>query len=336
MKGVDFPRPDKLLRLATTLRLSFSDLVISSIADEPVIAFRKKGSAKTTDEHVLKAKAMGALLKPLLSYLPTLPSLRKQIQNPSCEYRVLQAAVREARQQLGLVETSVVEYHNLISEFLDNGSVLIPVMWGHKQNHKNALHILLPKEKVTFIYVNLDTRLEDFKFWMAHELAHVYTPDLAGRNEGEDFADAFAGALLFPKPVAEMAYAAASRQKDAFAELGKLGEFAKEHQISVFSVFQEVNRFAKDAGLATLRSAESEVHRKRNAQTGKLVSEALFPDTPPDPAVYIASARNTFQSVFFDSLRKMIKSEGVGASYVQQVMDVPLRDSYALHQELSR
>ena len=42
---------------------------------------------------------------------------------------------------------------------------------------------------------------------MAHELAHVFTPRLAGHEEGEDFADAFAAALLFPKELACAAYA---------------------------------------------------------------------------------------------------------------------------------
>jgi transcriptional regulator with XRE-family HTH domain/Zn-dependent peptidase ImmA (M78 family) len=336
LSGSDFPRPDKLLKLATTLGLNFSDLIVSSGEGEPVIAFRKKGGSKTTDEHISKAKAMGALLKPLLRFLPPLPSLRQQVQNPTCEYEPLQATVKEVRNQIGLGEQAVVEYHDLIGEFHANGSVLIPVLWGAKQNHKNALHILLPKEKVTFIYLNLDTRIEDFKFWMAHELAHVYTPQLAGNDVGEDFADAFAGALLFPKSVASVAYASALKQKDGSSELEKLASFAKLHQISVLSVFREVNRFAKEAGLALLRSTETEVNIRRNTQTGKLVSESLFTAKQPDAALYIASANNSFKSVFFDSLKKMIKSEGVGASYVHQVMDVPLQDAYGLHSELSR
>ncbi|MCZ3114980.1 hypothetical protein NYZ21_21315, partial [Acinetobacter baumannii] len=86
-------------------------------------------------------------------------------------------------------------------------------LWGEKQLHANALHIALPAERVTFVFVNLDTKLEDFKFWMAHELAHVYTPYMAGKEEGEDFADAFAGALLFPQPCAIEAYGDAARSK---------------------------------------------------------------------------------------------------------------------------
>lgn len=79
MKGADFPRPDKLLKLATVLKLNFADLVQGSAKDQPVIAFRKKGGAKTTDAHVLKAIAMGSLLKPLVAFLPELRSLRVQI-----------------------------------------------------------------------------------------------------------------------------------------------------------------------------------------------------------------------------------------------------------------
>ena len=58
LKGTDFPRPNKLLKLATTLKLGFADLVVSSVEGQPVIAFRKKGAAKTTDAHILKAVAM--------------------------------------------------------------------------------------------------------------------------------------------------------------------------------------------------------------------------------------------------------------------------------------
>lgn len=78
IKGVDFPRPDKLLKLATSLKLNFADLVLNTAKDQPVIAFRKKGGAKTTDSHILKAIAMGSLLKPLVPFLPELRSGARQ------------------------------------------------------------------------------------------------------------------------------------------------------------------------------------------------------------------------------------------------------------------
>ncbi len=49
LKGTDFPRPDKLLKLAMTLKLGFDQLVDSQVA-KPVIAFRKKAGTKTTSD----------------------------------------------------------------------------------------------------------------------------------------------------------------------------------------------------------------------------------------------------------------------------------------------
>ena len=336
MRGADFPRPDKLLKLATTLKLNFADLVASSSKDQPVIAFRKKGGAKTTDAHILKAIAMGSLLKPLVPYLPELRSLRVQIPSPTIEYYALQATAAEVRARIGLGGQAVLSYSHLIDQFGTNGAVVVPVLWGEKQNHKNALHILLPQEQVTFIFLNLDTRLEDFKFWMAHELAHVYTPALAGTEEGEDFADALAGALLFPKSVAEVAYLQAARHDSVSAEISALQRYAGEHSISLFSVYSEINRYAKAHELPALRCKDTDIHAIRNNSRGKLVSETLFEPTPPEPAAYIAAAENVFRSTFFIALKRMFKEQGTGAGYLHQIMDIAMQDAATLHGELSR
>ncbi len=336
IKGVDFPRPDKLLKLATTLKLNFGDLVLSESKNQPVIAFRKKGGAKTTDEHILKAIGMGSLLKPLVPFLPELRALRVQIPSPTTQYDALQAVATEVRTRIGLGGQAVLSYQHLIGEFESNGAVIVPVLWGEKQNHKNALHILLPQEQVTFIFLNLDTRLEDFKFWMAHELAHVYTPDLAGTDGGEDFADALAGALLFPKSLADTAYPVVSRQSHVAGEIKELQRLAHAHSISVYSVFCEINRYAKAHGLPLLRCEGKDIHAVRNSRRGQLVSESLFAPVPPEPAAYVAASQSVFRSAFFPALQRMIKSKGTGAGYVQQIMDIPLQDAAALHGELSR
>jgi transcriptional regulator with XRE-family HTH domain len=334
MKGVDFPRPDKLLKLATTLKLGFGELVQVPQESVPVIAFRKKGGAKTTDEHVTKAMAMGALLKALVPFLPALPQLRRQVPDPSTNYAVLQAVVAQVRKNLGLGEGAILHYEQLLSEFAENGAIVIPVMWGSLQNHKNALHILLPQERVTFIFLNLDTHLEDFKFWMAHELAHVFTTELAGTNAGEDFADAFAGALLFPRELARTVYEQVAGQGKAH-EAKVLRAFAHGHGISLYSVFTEVNRYAESQGLQKLKHAGTDIHAMRNAQRGRLVSESLFAPLPPEPSAYLAAAERQFHSSFFQALRRMVQEKQTGAGYIQQVMDIPMQDALALHGELT-
>jgi transcriptional regulator with XRE-family HTH domain len=335
-KGVDFPRPDKLLKLSTTLSLPFSGLVLTPNVEQPVIAFRKRAGTKTTQDHLQRAQLTGSLLRPLVPYLPPLKSLRTLITSPSTQYEELQNAAQSVRQKLGVGMGSVISYNQLIKEFSDNDAVIVPVMWGIKSKHENALHILLKSEKVTFIFLNLDTYIEDFKFWMAHELAHVFTPELAGTDEGEDYADAFAGALLFPRELAQDAYAKAISKPAVSGQLKVLQEYAHEHEISLHSVFLQVRSYAKSLGFAELKVDEKSIHTVRSMSRGQLVSKILFKPMPPEPATYMAAVHNTFQSSFFEALKKMIVEKETGSGYLQQILDISIGDASALHQELIR
>ncbi len=335
IKGVDFPRPNKLLKLATTIGLGFEQLV-QSTETQPVVAYRKRGGTKTTEKHLLKAMAMGALLKPLVDYLPPLRALRTQISAPSTNYEFIQGAAAAIREKIGIGAEAVLLYEHLIDEFQMNDAVIVPVMWGNKQQHGNALHIFLPEENVTFIYLNLDTYFEDFKFWMAHELAHVYTQDMAGKEGGEDFADALAGALLFPRELAKKAYVAANRAKTVSGEIAVLQRFSTEHTISLYSVFCEVRHFAKYSNVQQLHVTDHDIHAVRNHSRGSLVSESLFKPLPPEASRYVATSHSIFKSSFFNALQKMLRERNTGAGYVQQVLDISLKDATALCAELMR
>ena len=164
VKGKDFPRPPKLLKLSTVLRLGFDQLVDTVDEGRPIVAFRKKANAKTTELHTSQAVAVGKLLKPLVAFLPDIQALRTLITSPSTEYLKLEHAVVQTRARLGIGSQAVLGYEHIIREFKTSGAVLVPVMWGSKGKHENALHIRLPKEDVTFVFLNLDTRLEDFNF----------------------------------------------------------------------------------------------------------------------------------------------------------------------------
>lgn len=338
MKGTDFPRPAALLKIATALSLGFDKLVQQNSETQPVIAFRKKGNAKTTAAHIARAQAMGILLKPLVQYMPSRQSLRTKISNTSLDYAQLQETVAAVRKVIGLGQEAELGYEHLIALFAKNDALIVPVMWGNKNNHENALHILLPAENITFIYLNLDTHLEDFKFWMAHELAHVFTPELAGKDEGEDFADAFAGAILFPLELAHLAYSDAAQKKTEREIIDSLHNFAIQHSISIFSVYKEVKKYAQAKGLVQLNLEDRRLHMARtsNGVRGKLVSSILFEPTPPDACTYISSANVIFQSQFFSALQAMLRERHTGVGYVQQVLNTAISDAQAIYDELTR
>jgi transcriptional regulator with XRE-family HTH domain len=336
LKGPDFPRPATLLKLAATLKLSFEQMVDRDTSAQPVVAFRKKGNAKTTLAHISNAREIGELLKPLVPYLAEQQVLRTQITSPSTEYHKLQLAVAQTRERLGIGEQAVLGYKDLIGEFKNCGAILIPVMWGTKGNHENALHIRLPKEDITFIFLNLDTHIEDFKFWMAHELAHVYTPELASSDKGEDFADAFAGALLFPKACAEVAYHDAFKQGYEEEIIATFQEHAHEHEISLNTVFQQVKHYARNNDLPSVPVDEKSIHATRNSNAGPLISETLFDPMPPSPTLYMSDAGNVFQSDFFHALKRMFHARETGPAYLQQILNASIHDARALHEELRR
>lgn len=336
IKGDDFPRPDKLLRLSMLLRLKFDELVLENDAGAPIVAFRKRGSAKTTEKHLEHARGIGEMLRAVVPYLPPRPTIRPRLDSATTEYAALQRTVAEARTRLGVSDRAVLHYYHLIGQFKEAATVLVPVLWGAKQRHENALHIALPADGVTFVFVNLDTSFDDFKFWMAHELAHVYTPQLTGKEEGEDFADAFAGALLFPESCACEAYGDAARAKRASTAIAALQKHADGHAISLYSVFCEARSYQRHYRLPPMQIDEADLKKARDAAGSHLVSDALFDAPPPSPKEYIAAAEQIFRSDIFIALRTMVRDRGFGDSFVRQVLDVGLIDGKALHAELSR
>jgi transcriptional regulator with XRE-family HTH domain len=329
------PRPDKLLKLGRLLELSFSELVIKlPTANEPVVAFRKKGAHKITPEYVEQARDMGRILETLVPYLPfddlaQPATLRKPIN----DYEYVHKAAQRIREQIGVQEEDEIHFEKLIDFFGKLYAVLIPVHWGHKDKHENALHIHLPESQSTWIYLNLDCKLHDFKFWMAHELGHVLAPQLQG-DDGEDFAEAFAGALLIPKELAKTEYAGLSRLTVVGAQVNRIKDIAERLVISPVTVFMEINKFAVWSNQPALAFDIHGAAANFN-KSFKPVSECLFSTTEPSASRYIACARDDFNSPFFNILGAYLKAHHKSASFVQSILNIPFIDAQSVYEELS-
>jgi len=333
-KQEKYPRPDKLLKLARLLELTFSELV-TRLPDlnEPVVAFRKKGAHKITPEYVEQAKDMGRILETLVPYLPfddlaQPATLRK----PVNEYEYVHKAAQRIREQIGVQEADEIHFEKLIDFFGKLHAVLIPVHWGHKDKHENALHIHLPESHTTWIYLNLDCKLHDFKFWMSHELGHVLAPQLEG-DAGEDFAEAFAGALLVPKDLAEDEYVTLSRLPGVGAQVNRIKDIAEQLVISPVTVFMEINKFAAWSNQPALTFDIHGAVANFN-KSFKPVSDLLFGTKEPSASRYIACAKEDFNSPFFKILSKYIKTQHKSASFVQSLLNIPFIDAQNVYEEL--
>ena len=281
--GRAFPRPAELLRLGRLLDLGFKQLVAAEqTAVEPLVAFRKRASTVTTAEHHERAKEMGRLLAPVVSFLPfdqfEAPNRLKQ---PRLDYDYLQELVTKVRLELEIDPVKPISFTDLIGRFKDLQAVIVPVMWGRKARHENALHIYLPGTQTTWIFLNLDSELHDFKFWMAHELGHVMSVSLleSGDTEtAEDFADAFAGALLFPEAAAAEVHAAYLKKKSDSSRIQEVIDAARDYLISPFSVYKEIKAHAEARQLPFVELPMDGFHAAISNlnKRFKTISETLF------------------------------------------------------------
>ena len=336
LRGRSSPRPDKLLRLALLLDLTL-DQMVARVPDpgDPVVAFRKMGARKTTEAHVERAQKMGRLLAPVVPCLPfdalVAPPVLKE---PLLTYDYVERVAGAVRAEIGLGATDVLDFKDLIRRFRDLQAVLIPVLWGARDRHENALHIHLPESATTWVYLNLDSEVHDFKFWMAHELAHVLAPRLRG-DDGEDFADSLASALLYPRPAAEAGYRDVRSLRGGGARMNAIKGIARELTISPITVHERLRCYAESEGLPVIDLGNAIYGAARNVNNEyQTVSEALFGEGAPEAAEYIRVSRELFESPFFDALAAYLGEHPRSAGYVQSVLDLPLLDAKEIHSEL--
>ena len=340
--GRAFPRPAELLRLGKLLGLGFKQLVVAEQqAVEPLVAFRKRASTITTAEHHDRAKEMGRLLAPVVPFLPfdqfEAPNRLKQ---PQLGYDYLQDLVTKVRLELEIDPAKCIDFRDLITKFKDLQAVIVPVMWGRKTRHENALHIYLPESRTTWIFLNLDSELHDFKFWMAHELGHVMSVSLleSGDTEtAEDFADAFAGALLFPEVAAVEVYAAYSRKKSDSARIQEVIDAARNYLISPFSVYKEVQGHASARQLPFTELPMDGFHAAiSNFNKGfKTISENLFDGEVPSADHFMRVTGETFATPVFKALGDYVKKTAIEPSVISRMLDIPLVDAREMGKALA-
>ena len=338
LKNDKFPRPEKLLRLAQILQLSFDEIVTSlAYEEEPVIAFRKKGSHKISKDYIESAKHMGSLLEKLGPYLP-FDSLSRppSLIEPKQDYEYIHQVTKELRKEINAIGTSAISFESLISYFEQFHAVVIPVFWGRKDQHENALHIYLPETMTTWIYLNLDSKIHDFKFWMAHELGHIKSPDLEG-DEAENFADAFAEALLIDEETAKNEYLQLRRLRTIPKQINRLKGTATKLVVSPLTVYYEINKYARHVNKSGIDLEGNRAIYRATTVFNKqfsTVSQSLFNNKRPTASEYISCPRKLFQSPFFEALRSFLKENKKSAGFIQTILNLPLEDAHYLYEEL--
>jgi len=326
-KGENQPSGGKLLKLASLLKLSFEEILTLEISQQPVIHFRKNGSAKTSEIDREAAIEMGNALEKLVCYFPlnftTKPAVLQHTKN---DYGYINEFIDKLKKEMNLTN-EILTFNDIISIFYRYNSVIIPVLWKENRRHVNALRVYLPESMSTWIYLNLNTKLYDFKFWMAHELGHVLAPDLHN-EEGEVFSDSFAGALLFPKSQVEVLYNKLIGENSERQQIHLIIEKAKELVISPLSVYMQLCAFTEcyKKTKIDLNHLIYKFNSKFNSYFPNVATK-LFNTESPTPEQYINYVNSKFVPPFFVYLKKYIEEMSPSSYYIQNLLDISLVDA---------
>ena len=338
IKGESIPQPDKLLRIGMLLGLEFDQLVITPTPTAvPIVSYRRKAARKTKAIHLDQARKTGELLKRLVKYLPDAPLTQAPIlKEPRRDYDYVQAVASNVRKDMNLAEQAVVNFTDLIALFGRLQAIIVPVLWGAQEQHGNALSIRLPDSGITWVFLNLDSNILDFKFWMAHELGHSLAPALEG-EAGEVFADEFAQALLYPG-------AHAARMRTLMATCAGVGMRIRQvqaeaitHEISPFTIRCAIQAYENACGLTPLNLSAIGPFMasvKLFCKGYPTFAKRLFKSDHALPIEYAAAGRKSFDSPFFEALAAFCKEEEGGEHFIHRVLNLPLIDSKALAEAL--
>jgi transcriptional regulator with XRE-family HTH domain len=331
LKNKTLPRPAKLLQLGKLLDLSYKDLVSVDKLLEPKIAFRKVGSSKTTEKHIKGAKERGFALEQLVEFLPSEMMIKPPaLVTPIDDYNYIQKATKLVRGEFN-ISNNKVEFLDVIDILNRFNTILIPVLLGSKKYHENALHIYLPTSATTWVYINLDTKVFDFKFWLTHELGHILAPSLEGK-EAEDFADDFAGAFLLPGELSENYYYELKKIRSDSQKVNYITNAAKDLVVSPITIYKEVNKYAKQNKLDKI-DLEKLLYAATSIFTRdyQLMSEILFKAEKPDVESYINISEEFFHTIFFNLLKQYQKKRMITLGFIRKTIDLPITDAKEIY-----
>ena len=309
LKGESMPKPEKLLALGVLLGVAYGQLVVrfGDLAT-PVVHFRKKQNRVQDQEVQATTTAIADFVKHIAKYSPAGEGITiAPLKNPKTDYDYAAMAANFFRQQLNLPRK--IRSGDLVHWFKLFGINLIPAFWGGDDYYGNALRIGLPGNS-TWVVLNLDSKVSDFLFWMAHEIGHSIAPSLNG-EEAETFADHFAQALLFPSDEADALYARLPAAKSAV--VGAIIAAAKEWNVSPYTIYKSLAWAEKsfDVGKSRLQETKSIIGAANRKATEKTVSEVVFGGKPPTPEQFVVKSESWLKTSFFRALAAYL-TQGAG------------------------
>jgi transcriptional regulator with XRE-family HTH domain len=333
-KAENLPSAGLLLKLSKLLKLTFDEILKMEYINQPIISYRKNANAKTTDEDIDFALGMGLILDKLAQYFPLDSTYKPSfLQHPQNDYEYINNIVQDIRNDIKL-DNEILTFKDIISIYYKNNSVVIPVLWGNNKRHANALRVYIPDSMTTWVYLNMNTNIYDFKFIMAHELGHIIAIDLIGK-EAESFSDNFAGALLFPKNHVSNLYERIMNESSERQRIHLIIEEGKKLKTSPLSIYYQLTEYFKyyQKPDINVKHLIFQFNTKFKSYFST-VAMKVFNTENPSAEKYVNYVNKYFEPPFFKYLKKYIEENELSSTFIQNLLDIPYLDAQNIYHAL--
>jgi transcriptional regulator with XRE-family HTH domain len=340
LAGESMPRPSKLSKLAEVLNLSVDSLLEAGTDTvEPVFAYRTKQNRAVSGASRIAAEELARHMRQLLPFLELEAEFEpQQVKDPVLDDAHLRRVAHQVRESVGLAAIEPISVEQLIGLFHKFKAVLVPVLWGlNKEHHENALSVYLPDTKTSFVVFNLGGKVDDFKYWLAHEYGHCLSLHKLRDEDGEKYAERFAQFLVFPEAAEHECLAAIRGTCSSHEAMLVAHGFATRYGVSIVTILKGVDRCAEEAGEAVTGLIDGTFWAswKTGRKRVPSVSLGLFGTDSPKPDVYVAKAESVYASPVFKALARFQREDGGrNPAFIANALKIGIGDaaglSYAL------
>ena len=326
------PSPRHLMNISKFLDLKFNEIIAYKEKTPLIINFRLTKNKKLDDKLLNKAVELGNLLQHLYSYIElSNPSKITRLISPQLDFAYIQKVAKVLRDKIGTSSGKIFP-KSICDYFQELRSIIIPVFWGEDFPLSNALTIYDPSIEITFVYINIDSKIYDIKFWLLHEISHILSFELP-YPKSEEFSDRLAGAILYPEEFTADCYFNVLEFQRVNEKIDFLIEKAEGMGISPVTVFKQINEYVKYYNKLEFGINESTFYSylSRKDKDSNTVKRLFF-KTQPNAEEFIKETTEKFNTQFYIILSKLIKSnKNFDVHYLRRLMDISYEDAVSIY-----
>jgi hypothetical protein len=160
--------------------------------------------------------------------------------------------------------------------------------------------------------------------------------EVGALDQAEDFAEGFAGALLYPESAAENGFKAYKRQRTEQSRLAHIFAAAKEYTISPLSIYLELKNYARAHDEPFTGIEPKWLHAEITGFNKRFptLSEFLFDGDQPTADQFMRVAQEQFGTDFFKAFAQYIREREPSPSTIAGILSVSPMDARAYQDAL--